>query len=578
MEPVAIVLLVFLVAFVALGVAAILVYDADSDSSSSGDAQTTLRVSESLDVTLSRDTKVLVNSSVAVTVTITNAANTLVDHTLTVLNVGSSAVTVVTSTTDTINGRDSLPVVSEAQLCKAATDNWVTLSPQQFAAVDLVEGPAGTPVVQDTGKLYNKASSPDLFWRAAGGPEVNLVAVGPSQIESLVIVHSASDLAGVLDSTKVYLIDGVINMGAQSVDVPASGLQLQGYGFDVSKLTSSAGAYTLFTSPVGGSGNLLMTEMTIEITGAGSQVYDLTDASGSNAVELLRVNFDDCASLGTLTSYRQGLETGTGRFGGTPTLTLEGAWPGGFLIDTSIVRGLDAGMTTPLFAAGAAFVMQSRFRSNQNVDLPALPAFLDFAPANFPVDSTLQLAGCLVSRNGVFDASDSTLLPNVAASDLASSWSANNGVPNTFVGGQQRVTVAAASVIGGIGTFVDLNGTWTPSDLQHFDAPVSGRLRHIGSQPIEFALVGNLTVDGPANDVTRIRVRKFDSGLASTSTAFEQTRVVNNLAGGNDVAFFSMSANVMLKQNDYVFLDIANDTSTGNLTALISSSFAVNAR
>ena len=184
-----------------------------------------------------------------------------------------------------------------------------------------------------------------------------------------VAVTQASQLSGVLDSTKEYFIDGQVDMGSQSIEVPAGGLTLSGYNFDVSKLFSSSTSYSLFTSPVGGSGNLIFKDLAIEVTGASSKVYDITSDTGNEAVEIARVNYNNCTSLGSITNYRQGLETGTGRFGGKPELELIGVWSGGYFMDVSIVRALADGAYT-LFKAGTGFAMASRFRSNANIDLP----------------------------------------------------------------------------------------------------------------------------------------------------------------------------------------------------------------
>ena len=260
---------------------------------------------------------------------------------------------------------------------------------------------------------------------------------GAGGLVNRITVEQASDLAGPLDSTKEYFIDGIIDMGNQSIEIPAGGLNLNGYNFDISKLTSSAVGYTMFTSPIGGSGNLLGMDYAIEVTGAGSQVYDLVSVSGNEAFEFSRINYNDCSSLGVIENYRQGLESGTGRFGGQPELTLVGTWLGGFFIDTSIVRGMTDGSYS-LFKAGAGFSMDSRFRSNMNLDLPASASFFDFTPANFTNPSTLQIEGVIVTRNGVFDSTDANITPNITEAALASNWMGNNGMPNTFEGGFYR--------------------------------------------------------------------------------------------------------------------------------------------
>lgn len=390
-----------------------------------------------------------------------------------------------------------------------------------------------------------------------------------------VVVRTKADLAGTLDPTKEYFIDGIIDMEGQSIEVPAGGLNLSGYDFNVSKLISSVGGYTMFTSPVGGSGDLLGKDYAIEVTGAGSQVYNLVSATGFDAFEFARINYNNCSSLGTIDGYRQGLESGTGRFGGSPNMILKGAWAGGYFIDTSIVRVLDAGFTGALYEAGAGFTMASRFRSNQNIDLPASASFFDFAQANFPNPSTLQLDGCIITRNGASDATDPNITPNITAAELAASWSNNQGIPNTFEGGTLTITVATATIISATSTFVDLDGTFTPSDLQHFDEPANGQLRHLGNNPREYRVVGSVVIEGPANDDVALKLVKWDDSASAFVDVFTQTRDINNLVGGTNRGFFDFNFPVVLDQNDYVKFQVANNSTTGNLTGLVDSFFNV---
>lgn len=399
------------------------------------------------------------------------------------------------------------------------------------------------------------------------------------EAESLVIVKTALDLSGTLDSTKSYLIDGVIDFTGTgvSIEVPAGGLTLVGWSFDTSKLICSDTSYTMFTSPVGGSGDLLGKDYAVEVTGGGSQVYDLEDATGFNAFEFARINYNDCTSLGTITGYRQGLETGTGRFGGTPELTLAGTWLGGFFIETSIVRGLTDGAYS-LFKAGAGFTMASRFRTNQNIDLNSTVSFFDFAPANFLNSSTVQLTGCIVTRNGTLDSSDATLIPNMQPSDMVASWTNNNGVHNTFVGGELTVTSEVTTNIASSGTFVDLDGVWTASDLQHFDEPTNGQLRHLGQSPVEYKIGGQLVLDAGGNDEVDLKIVIWRNSTTSFVDGKTQRRVVNNLQGGRDVAYFVLTDNITLNENDYVKLQVANVNDTNSITAEIDSFMIVEAR
>lgn len=426
------------------------------------------------------------------------------------------------------------------------------------------------------------AKNGDNLFTGATKINANFAELYARGTETTVICNQSNistTLGTTIDSTKVYLLDGVIDFTGTSlnIEIPANGINIIGSTFNVSGIKCTDAAYTLFTSAGGGSGDVLVERFHIEISGAGSQVYNITDSTGFHAIEADRVNYNDCSSLGTITGYRQGLETGTGRLGGAPELTLAGTWLGGFFIDTSIVRGL-TNSAFSLFKAGAGFTMASRFRSNQNIDLPALASFLDFAPANFTNPSTLQLEQCIVTRNGVSDASDSNLTPNIAASDLQSAWNGNNGLANTFTGGELTVTAEVLTTIAVAGTFVDLLGTYASNDLQHFDTPSNGQLRHLGSSPREFKIIGQFVIDGGANDVAALKIVIFRDATTSFEDAKTITRVINNLQGGRNVAYFSLDDNIILDANDYVKIQVANISDTTDVTAELDSYFTAEER
>jgi len=401
---------------------------------------------------------------------------------------------------------------------------------------------------------------------------MSLVRGGIGDIElarERVLVSSPQQLSGALDSTKEYFLDGVIDFTGSglSIEVPEGGLYLRGYNFDISGIKCDDDNYTLFTSPVGGSGNVLGADYLIDVNGVNSRVYNLSSLTGFEAFEFIRINYNNCTSLGTIDSYRQGFETGTGRFGGKPELTLSGTWVGGYFIESSIVRSLADGAYS-LFKAGTALTLGSRFRTNMNVDLPASASLFDFSPANFPNPSTLQVDSAIITRLGVQDATDSNYTPNISASDLACSWSNNLGIPNTFEGGSIGIGASAATTIRTIDVFEDIAAlSWITTDLQHFDNPVDGQLRHLGINPREYKAIASLTIDGASNDVVTLRVVKWDNSASSFVTVLDQVRPVNNLVGARDVAFFNINVNTRLDQNDYIKLQVANNSGTANVTA-----------
>ncbi|QDP63816.1 MAG: hypothetical protein Unbinned2480contig1002_70, partial [Prokaryotic dsDNA virus sp.] len=195
-------------------------------------------------------------------------------------------------------------------------------------------------------------------------------------------------------------------------------------------------------------------------------------------------------------------------------------------------------------------------------------SFFDFSPANFPNPSTLQVDSAIVTRLGAQDATDLNYTPNISASDLACSWSNNVGMPNTFEGGSIGIGASAVTTINTIDVFEDVAAlSWITADLQHFDNPVNGQLRHLGINPREYKAVASLTIEGANNDVLTLRVSKWDNSASSFVTVLDQVRPVNNLIGARDVAFFNVNVNTTLDQNDYIKLQIANNSGTANVTA-----------
>ncbi len=385
----------------------------------------------------------------------------------------------------------------------------------------------------------------------------------------------STTLGGIIDSTKQYYVDGSVDMSGVTITVPSTGIFLKGFNLDLSELTCSDNSYTMLTGAT--AGNVFMQDLSLQVTGTGSQVFNLTNGSGFSAVEFVRVNFNNCTAIGELNGYRQGLENNTGRFGGTPEMTLSGTWLGGYFIDTSIVRGLTDGGYT-LFKAGTGFTMNSRFRTNQNVDLPASASYFNFAPSNFVNPSTVQVTNALVSRNGNFNSSDGNITPNITQADLESAWSNNIGMKNTFEGGRLTVSSENQTNISSGSTYVNLNAIWDATNLEHFDSPSSGQLRHLGDSPREYECIINFVIESQANNELGIRLRKFKSSSSTFQDFPERRRQVNNFVGGRDVAIFNFQFNVALDKNDYVFFQVRNNSGSQNVVLELNSDWLLKER
>ena len=437
----------------------------------------------------------------------------------------------------------------------------------------------GTETTDGSLRMLNVAGVVSFEQRVAGVWVDSPISTSGGLANRVIVTQSNyTTTLATIDSTKEYFIDGVVDIGNTQIVIPSGGISLVGYDFVISGLVSSEPNYTMLISDVGGSGDIIMRDLYFEVSGTNSQLYNINPVDNFRAIEIARVNFNNMTSMGEITAYRQGLEEGTGRFGGTPNLTLSGTWEGGYRVTISIVRSLDSGMTGALFQEGTAFTFGSRFLTDLNIDLPTNASLINFQNSNFTEPSLCQIQGAIITRNGVSDATDSNISPNLTESELASSWKNNQGLTNTFVGGKNTITSENLTVIGAGSTFYDLNAIWTASELEHFDTPATNQLRHLGNNPREFKVICDFIIDGEQNNDLTLRIAKYDASSGTTSTVYDQRRQVNALVGGRDVAFFNINTHVVLDQNDYIYMRVANNSGNQNVTAENTSYFMIEER
>ena len=385
-------------------------------------------------------------------------------------------------------------------------------------------------------------------------------------------VRQAADFDSPIRSDIEYFIDGVVDMGSTSIEVPAGGIYLHGYNFDVSQLTSTENNYTMFTSPAGGSGNVLWHDLGVSVSGTSSQVFNLVSDTGNEALELNRINFNSCTSLGEIDNYRQILEVGNGRFGGTPEITLKNAM-NGYRVTETIVRGLSN--ISALFKAGSGLAFSGRFITDINCDLPATGALLDFAPANFSNNESLLIQGAFITRSGVIDASDTTIYPNIDHEDVQSNWVGNTGLPNTSKYIKTNCSAEVVTTVSLANTYYTLAGTQTVEKSVHFDMPANGELRALSGSG-DYHVSGDIILVGTANDEIDIRVTKSTDGGSTWPTEVNHMkRQINNIVGARDVAFYPLSFIVTLNKNDRIRLEVENKTAARNVTMEIDSYFIV---
>jgi hypothetical protein len=245
-----------------------------------------------------------------------------------------------------------------------------------------------------------------------------------------VVIRSKEDLLlRTLNSSTTYIIDGVITLlTGEYIEVPAGGLTIVGYGFDVSKINKNVSGQSIFTSPAGNSGNFVTRDIQYN-SGVGT-VFNITDSDGSHAMEFNDVNFQSCAALGTFNGYRQFTATTCGFYSCSDGFTLEGTW-NSFKITNSNVIGFGASGT--FIKKGASTLFNNRLYVDLNMSIATGSKICDFQDSNFASNKLLQVVNCLVKVNGVIDATTTgATFPNISPFSVKAYFTNNIGVKNSF--------------------------------------------------------------------------------------------------------------------------------------------------
>ncbi len=385
--------------------------------------------------------------------------------------------------------------------------------------------------------------------------------------ENLVIVRQASDLLDI-DSTKLYMVDGMVNMGSQSIEVPEGGISFAGLNGsrEIYGLFSTENDYTMFTTPSGGyAGNVLGETMTIYVTGINSKVFDLDNDNNNGSFEFNGINYGGfgsiyCTSLGNVSNYRQFFMSECGVYNVKDGLTMNGSWSGLVLTDTNVL-GDDA---FTLLKEGTGLTFSGSIRSNANFGATAgslneSSVFMDFDEANILSKGAVSLINF---RTSVDDA-----LPNLPSTSSYVRYSSCSGVRNTYVGGQSTITSQAATSFG-VSNPNKMAGVTTEFDLQWFTDGGDNRLVYDGDQEIEIECKGVVSLSGSSNDQANVFFRQWDSSESVWIDAQKSQATLNGGGAGNRAEGVPFFGYFVINNGDYIEAWIENDGDTNNITAL----------
>ena len=406
---------------------------------------------------------------------------------------------------------------------------------------------------------------------------------------SEVIVTQASQLTGTLDSSVIYTIDGSIDMGSNTIEVPSTGLTIQGFGFDISKLTSTTGNSTgLFVSPSDGSGNLFLTGLTFDYNnGSGNaKVFELDDTNpgagtqGFSAVEMNDVNFENTDDIGTLTDYRQILMRNIGVFSTENGLELDGDMVGGARIETTLVRSFDTGGAgNCVIRAGSALILRGRFITDANVSITSPSCFTDIDEDDIASDARFQIIGATFSGTGtVLGGTMTTTSPKARVRNTT-------GLRDTYPGGEWTLTTETAttfSVAGEAGQQKVL-GTTTYDGLEWFSQTTDNAFVYDSTEEIEVDIHGQVAITGTAGETAVLKVRQWDdSASAYVDIATTPQQSLDRGGSGNKAESVGFIVYTVLNENDRIEVWIYNattgPTSTNSMTLLENSTVIIEER
>ena len=406
----------------------------------------------------------------------------------------------------------------------------------------------------------------------------NVLALTPA---SVIVVNSASDLSGTLVSDKVYLIDGSIDMGTQTITVPSTGLQISGYGIGVSKLLSTENSYTMFVDAASDAGTLFISELTIDVSGTSSQVFDLDNSGAGDAVEINSTNFENCTSIGTLDAFRQFLMVNVFWLSCDDGITFAGTWSGGASIRTFLVRNFDpgaAGGTVFTGSTSPALTFASRFFCDGNIDTPSGATVYDFAASMFTNDADFELITGQYTGAGTVVAVKSPVVDNTSTK---SRFRDNNGLVNTYVGGRWYIAAGntAPTTIATVNTYVKAAGTTTEQDLQWTSSAGDNDLAYDSTETAEIQVAGSVNVtavSGGADKNITITLRHWDNSASAYVDLPNAARGVSTSAGSyNNIAIIGYAT---MDTSDRIELWIENNTDAVNLTVEDGSLLSISER
>lgn len=386
-------------------------------------------------------------------------------------------------------------------------------------------------------------------------------------LNTQIVVTSASQLAGTLRSDVVYFIDGQIDLWSVEITVPEEWLFLRWLDYFISGLYTTAPWHTMFKTATY-SGNIKMSNLYFWSSGTGSKIFDLDNAWNSGAIEFQSVNLWDfggaTTSLWEIANYRQIRTNDAWFFRIQDWLALSGTWAWGFRFSDTISLAWLAGSTLFKEWAGLTFAGRSISDINAGSLDPTITVF-EFQESNFLTDGGFQL-------NGASFASQSAV-PNISQWSTKALFKENVGIKNTNIGASMSWDTSPVVTFSAVNTPVKVWGTTITTNNDWFTQTANNTLTCNTPLTNNYNINLNVEIRGSAGNLATLYLRKWDDSAGSYVTIKSVQREIVNVIVSSDPAFFNFQETVELSQNDRIEIWIENNTNTNSITFRAGSSY-----
>lgn len=370
-------------------------------------------------------------------------------------------------------------------------------------------------------------------------------------------------------SDYVYEIDGVINV-TQSIVVPNEGLTFKGYGNNFSTITTNVDNLDIFI----GGGNAFFNDLRLSNTGIGSKIFNMTSATGFEAVEFVNVNFENCEDIGILNGFRQGLLLNGFILNVKQGLLFRGTWAGGFRLDASRFIFTVPG-STYMFKSDVGHTFGSRFFSNANTTVGAGAIGYDFTESNFVEDATFQMIESENTGSGVY------VNPAINGSSIKSLWRDNIGLDDTFQGVVVNNATTTITTIAATQVYTELQ-----CDAQLIESAwlslvnaTTFSCNYDSTLPINIAIELFLSLSSGNNNEIELQIRNYRASLVGGFDNLGSFKLTTNGGAlGTRVESTSLKTFDRVNKDDKIRIFVRNNSGTTSVSLDNSSKFIITKR